>query len=88
MLTVMFIGFSALLAYWAGSLLQSQEWGVRWALCVLLGGLTGYIVISFGLLGSTQILLANGLGGVLGMSAVGELVGLGFALLWSRQARA
>jgi beta-N-acetylhexosaminidase len=86
MLAVMFIGFSALLAYWAGSLLRSQEWGLRWALCVLLGGLVGYNVIAFGMLGSAQILLTSGLGGVLGMSAVGELIGLGVAWLWSLRA--
>jgi beta-N-acetylhexosaminidase len=86
MLTVMFIGFSALLTFWAGSLLQSQKWGVRWALCVVLGGLAGYIFVSFDLLGSTQILLSNGLGGVLGMSGIGELIGLGVAWIWSRLA--
>jgi len=86
MLAVMFIGFSALLAYWAGSLLQSQRWGLRWGLCVLLGGLAGYNFLGLGLLGSTQIALTSGLGGVLGLAAVGELIGLGFAWLWSRLA--
>jgi hypothetical protein len=83
---VMFIGFSALLAYWAGNLLRSQRWGLRWGLCVLLGGLAGYNLIAFDFLGSTQIVLASGLGGVLGMAAVGELVGLGIAWLWSQRA--
>jgi beta-N-acetylhexosaminidase len=86
MLAVMFIGVSALLAYWAGSLLQSQEWGLRWGLCVLLGGLVGYNFIAFGIFGSTQILLTSGLGGVLGMSAIGEIVGMAVAWLWSRRA--
>jgi len=84
MLAVMFIGFSALVAYWAGNLLQSQRWGLRWGMCVLLGGLIGYNFIGLGLLGSTQIALANGLGGVLGMAAVGELIGVIFAWLWFR----
>lgn len=86
MLAVMFIGFSALLAYWAGNFLQSQRWGLRWGLCVLLGGLAGYNLLGFGLLGSTQIALQSGLGGVLGLAAVGELIGLGIAWLWSRWA--
>jgi beta-N-acetylhexosaminidase len=86
MLAVMFIGVSVLLAYWAGSLMQSQKWGVRWALCILLGGLVGYNFISFGIFGSTQILLTSGLGGVLGMSAIGEIVGMAVAWLWSRRA--
>lgn len=86
MLAVMFISFSTLLAYWAASLMRSQEWGLRWGLCVLLGGLAGYNFIAFGIFGSTQILLTSGLGGVLGMSAIGEIVGMGVAWLWSRQA--
>jgi len=83
---IMFISFSALLAYWAGNLLKSQRWGLRWGLCVLLGGLVGYNLLAFDFLGSTQIVLAGGLGGVLGMSAVGELIGLGIAWLWSQRA--
>ena len=85
-LAIMFIGFSTLLAYWAASLMRSQEWGLRWGLCVLLGGLIGYNVIAFGIFGSTEVLLTSGLGGVLGMSAVGEIVGMGIAWLWSRSA--
>ena len=85
-LAIMFIGFSTLLAYWAASLMRSQEWGLRWGLCVLLGGLAGYNVIAFGIFGSTEVLLTSGLGGVLGMSAVGEIVGMGIAWLWSRSA--
>jgi len=86
MLAIMFIGFSTLLAYWAASLMRSQEWGLRWALCVLLGGLVGYNFIAFGIFGSTQVLLTSGLGGVLGMSAIGEIVGMGVAWIWSRSA--
>jgi len=84
MLAIMFIGFSTLLAYWAASLIRSQEWGLRWALCVLLGGLVGYNFIAFGIFGSTQVLLTSGLGGVLGMSAIGEIVGMGVAWIWTR----
>lgn len=86
MLAVLFVVLSALLAYWVGSLLQSRHWGWRWGICVLLGGLAGYNLTTLGLLGSTQIVLSNGLGGVLGISAIGELIGLGIALLWFRQA--
>ena len=84
-LAVMFIGLSALMAYWAGNLLQSQQWGLRWGICVLLGGLAGYNIVAFGWLGSTQITLASGLGGVLGLSALGELIGLVTAWLWTRR---
>lgn len=86
LLVILFVGLSAWLAFWAGSRLQSTRWGWRWGLCVLLGGLTGYNLTTLGLLGSTELLLAGGLGSVLGISAAGGLVGLGVAWLWSRQA--
>ena len=86
LLAVMFVGFSSLLAFWAGSRLQSSRWGWRWGVCVLLGGLIGYNFVSLDLLGSTQLVLTSGLGGILGMSAIGEIIGLGVAWIWSRQA--
>jgi beta-N-acetylhexosaminidase len=86
MFAIMFVGLSALLTYWASSQLQSRLWGWRWAICVLLGGLLGYNYATLGLPGSSQIVLANGILGVLLISGVGELIGLGFAWLWSRQA--
>ena len=86
MFAIMFIVFSALLTYWAGSQLQSHLWGWRWGICVLLGGLVGYNYATLGLPGSAQVVLANGILGVLLISGVGELIGLGLALLWSRQA--
>lgn len=83
---IMFIGLSALLTYWAGSYLQSQRWGWRWGICVLLGGLVGYNYITLSLPGSTQTLLANGVLGVLMITSMGELIGLGVAWLWFRLA--
>lgn len=86
MFAIMFIGLSALLTYWAGNQLQSQRWGWRWGICVLLGGLAGYNYATLSLPGSTQIVLANGILGVLLISGLGELIGLGVAWLWSRLA--
>jgi beta-N-acetylhexosaminidase len=83
---ILFIGLSASLAYWVGSNLQSQRWGLRWGVCVLLGGLAGYNATTLGLLGSTQMVMAGGLGAILGMSALGELIGLGLGWMWSRRA--
>ncbi len=85
MFAILFIGLSVLLAFWVGSLLQSQRWGLRWGVCVLIGGLVGYNATALGMLGSTQIVLAGGLGAVLGMSALGELIGLGLGVMWSRR---
>jgi beta-N-acetylhexosaminidase len=84
MFAVLFIGFSALLTYWASSQLQSRRWGWRWGICVFLGGLVGYNYATLGLPGSTQVVLSNGILGVLLIAGVGELIGLGFAWLWAR----
>ena len=86
MLAIMFVGFSALLAYWAGSQLQVRPWAWRWGVCVFLGGLLGYNYATLGLPGSTQIVLANGILGVILIAGAGELIGLGVAWLWSRLA--
>jgi hypothetical protein len=76
---------SAWFAYLAGSRLESQRWGMRWGICVLLGGLAGYNATTLGLLGSTQLVMAGGLGAVLVVSALGELIGLGLGWMWSRR---
>lgn len=85
-LTMILVSLGAGLAFWAGSLLQSLQWGWRWGLCVFLGGLIGYNYIALGLPGSTQIALTGGLGGVLGLSAIGGVLGLAIAWVWSRLA--
>jgi beta-N-acetylhexosaminidase len=85
-LVVMFIVFSTLLAFWTGSRLYSLQWGWRWGICVLLGGLLGYNFVTLDLIGSTQLVLESGLSAVLGMSGVGELIGLVVAWTWSRRA--
>lgn len=86
MFAILFIALSVWLAYWAGSHLVSRLWGLRWGICVLLGGLAGYNATTLGLLGSEQIVMAGGLGAVLVMAALGELIGLGLGWMWSRRA--
>jgi beta-N-acetylhexosaminidase len=86
MFAILFIMLSAWLAFWVGSQLQSPRWGVRWGICVLLGGLVAYNATTLGLLGSTRVVMAGGLGAVLVISALGELIGLGLGWMWSRRA--
>jgi beta-N-acetylhexosaminidase len=85
MLVMLFIGLSAGLVFWVGSNLQSPRWGLRWGICVLLGGLVGYNAAALGWLGSTQIVSNGGLGAVFGISALGELIGLGLGVMWYRR---
>lgn len=85
-LVIMFIGLSALLMYWAGSQLRSsRRWGWRWGICVLVGGLAGYNYVALGLPGSALFVSAAGLNGVVLIVAIGEVVGLIAAWLWSHR---
>ncbi|MDK1080865.1 MAG: glycoside hydrolase family 3 N-terminal domain-containing protein [Anaerolineae bacterium] len=81
-LIIIYIAISSLLVYWAVSRLQSPIWGWRWGICVMLGGLVGYNLL--GLFGIPQFLLGSGFGGILGISVLGELTGMGFAWIWNR----
>jgi beta-N-acetylhexosaminidase len=41
-LTLLALFGSAALAFWAVSRITSARWGLRWAICILIGGLMGY----------------------------------------------
>lgn len=73
----------AVLAYWAVSRISSPRWGLRWALCVFIGGLLGYNYLALGLPGASEW-IANDAGafGVLVLTFAGEILGIVAALLW------
>lgn len=83
-LTMVFIILSTLAAYWVGGRFLSRLWAGRWAVCTLLGGLLGYNYVAFGFPGSTVFVLTNSLLGVIGISLMGVLLGLGAAWIWSK----
>lgn len=82
LIVMLFIGSSAFLAAWAGRSLATERWARRWGLCVLLGGLAGYNYVALGLPGGSELLLASGMPGLLGVAVLGELIGLGVAWVW------
>ncbi len=84
-IVMFFVGLSAWLALWAGTRLRSNKWGRRWALCVLLGGLIAYNYVALGLPGGTRLLMANGMLGLMGITVLGEIFGLGLVWMWSRR---
>lgn len=88
LMAMILLGGGGWLAYWAGSRLRSTRWGIRWGLCVLIGGLTAYNYLSLGLPGSVNVLTSGGILGVLGMTFLGGAAGWGCAWLWSRWASA
>lgn len=71
------------LVYWAMSRLVSTHWGIRWALCILIGGLLGYNYLAFGLPGAAQLVESgSGASGMLLLTFVGETLGGIAAVIW------
>lgn len=77
----------ALLALWAISRIVTPRWGMRWALCIFLGGLLGYNYLALDMPGAADwIASESGALGVLILIFVGELIGLVCAWGWMRWA--
>lgn len=75
----------ALLTYWAASRIFSPRWGLRWALCVFLGGLLGYNYLALDFPGAAEwIASEGGAFGVLLLTFTGEMAGILAAWVWSR----
>jgi beta-N-acetylhexosaminidase len=73
-----------LLAYWLGERLAAVRWGVRWAICVVLGGLLAYTYLATRLPGSAMYLQKGGWSGMMGVVLLGAAAGLGVAYTWFR----
>ena len=75
----------ALLMFWAVSRIVSPRWGLRWALCVLLGGLLAYNYLALGFPRAAEW-IASGAGayGVLFLTFLGETLGALAAWVWMR----
>jgi hypothetical protein len=73
----------AVLMFWAISRTISPRWGLRWALCVFLGGLLAYNYLALGFPGATDwIADSAGAFGVLVLTFAGELIGALGAWIW------
>ncbi len=73
----------AVLIFWAVSRLVSPRWGLRWALCVFLGGLAAYNYLALDFPGAADW-IANSAGafGVLLLTFAGQLIGSLGAWVW------
>lgn len=58
------------------------RWGLRWALCGLIGGLLAYNYLALNLPGSQSMLLAYGSTGVILFTLLGMVAGWTFGLAW------
>jgi hypothetical protein len=73
----------AFLTFWAMSRLISPRWGLRWALCVFLGGLAAYNYLALGFPGASNwVATSAGAFGVLMLTLAGELIGSLAAWMW------
>ncbi len=74
---------SAALVYWAVSRIITPRWGLRWALCIFLGGLLGYNYLALDMPGAAGW-IASGVGalGVLILIFGGEVLGMLCAWGW------
>ncbi|MGE5374849.1 MAG: glycoside hydrolase family 3 N-terminal domain-containing protein [Bacteroidota bacterium] len=85
MLVLIALFGSAVLTYWAASRILSPRWGLRWALCVFLGGLLGYNYLALDFPGAASwVASESGAIGVLLLVFVGEVVGVLVAWIWMR----
>jgi beta-N-acetylhexosaminidase len=76
---------SAALVYWAASRIISPRWGLRWALCVFLGGMLGYNYLALDFPGAAGwVSSESGALGVLLLVFIGELLGVLAAWVWMR----
>jgi beta-N-acetylhexosaminidase len=76
---------SAVLTYWAASRILSPRWGLRWALCVFLGGMLGYNYLALDFPGAANWIASDGGSiGVLLLVFMGELAGVLVAWIWMR----
>jgi beta-N-acetylhexosaminidase len=75
----------AVLTFWAMSRLVSPRWGLRWALCVFLGGLAAYNYLALDFPGAANwIATSSGAFGVLMLTFGGELIGSMAAWVWMK----
>jgi beta-N-acetylhexosaminidase len=82
-LTLLALFGTAGLAFWAVSKIISVRWGLRWAFCMLIGGLLGYNYLALGLPGAADWITGTaGAGGLLVLTFAGEVIGALLALAW------
>ncbi len=67
---------------WLGVRQAIARWGLRWALCGLIGGLLFYNYLALKLPGSDDLLRQAGTPGVLLVTLIGILVGWAIGLVW------
>jgi beta-N-acetylhexosaminidase len=82
LLAMLIIAASAIGVYFAGVWWGSVRWGVRWALCAVMGGALVYAYLALDMPGVNQWIQSAGRSAVLGLTLVGVMLGWGGGLAW------
>ena len=81
---VLCLGGLGYLAYWFGGRFAGIGWGVRWGICVVLGGLISYSYLAMRLPGAIGYLQKASWSGMIGVVLLGAALGQVAAYLWYR----
>ncbi len=73
---------AAAVVSWYGIRQAMTRWGLRWALCGVIGGMLAYNYIALNLPGSEDLLREAGTSGVLMVSALGVILGWAVGIAW------
>jgi hypothetical protein len=82
LLTLLVTTFISLFAYQIGATAGHVRWGVRWGLSAMIGGLVVNTYLSFGLPGTSTLILEYQLWGIVISTAAGALLGWLGGLIW------
>jgi beta-N-acetylhexosaminidase len=74
--------FFSLFNYQVGSIRANVRWGVRWALLSFIGGMFSVIYMGLGLPGSSALIAALGIWGIVLLTLVGAASGLAIGWFW------
>jgi hypothetical protein len=85
LVAMLFVAASACLGYFGGIRLTDPRSAFRWALGISVGGLLAYNYLALGMFGIVNWLALSGLGGVLLVVLIGELLGFAAGWAWSKR---
>jgi beta-N-acetylhexosaminidase len=74
--------FFSLFNYQVGSIRANVRWGVRWALLSFIGGMISVIYLGLGLPGSSALIAALGIWGIVLFTLLGAAIGLAIGWAW------
>jgi beta-N-acetylhexosaminidase len=82
--TLVILGGLGSLVYWLGNHIDTPRWALRWALCIFVGGLSGYSYLAIRLPGAADFILKSGCLGIMGVVILGSAVGFGGGYAWQQ----